>query len=54
MSNGKTRCKIRGIKLLGLKINHELNFDEHVSSLHKKSSQKLNALSEIAYCMRFD
>ena len=32
-------------KLLGVKIDHELNFNEHVSSLCKKASQKLNALS---------
>ena len=32
-------------KLLGLKVDHELNFNEHVSLLCKKASQKLNALS---------
>ena len=32
-------------KLLGVKVNHELNFNEHVSSLCKKDSQKLDALS---------
>ena len=32
-------------KLLGVKVDHELNFNEHVSSLCKKVSQKLNALS---------
>ena len=32
-------------KLLGIKVDHELNFNEHVSSLCKKVSQKLNALS---------
>ena len=41
-------------KLLGVKINHELNFNEHVSSLCKKANQKLNALSRIASCMTFD
>ena len=41
-------------KLLGVKIDHELNFSEHVSSLCKKTSQKLNALSRIASCMAFD
>ena len=35
-------------KLLGVKIDHELHFTEHVSSLCKKPSQKLNALSRIA------
>ena len=41
-------------KLLGVKIDHELNFNEHVSSLCKKASQKLNALSRIASSMTFD
>ena len=41
-------------KLLGVKIDHELNFNEHVSSLSKKASQKLNALSRIAFSMTFD
>ena len=41
-------------KLLGVKVDHELNFNEHVSSLCKKASQKLNALSRIASCMTFD
>ena len=41
-------------KLLGVKVHHELNFNEHVSSLCKKASQKLNALSRIASCMTFD
>ena len=40
-------------KLLGVKVDHELNFNEHVSSLCKKASQKLNALSRIASCMTF-
>ena len=35
-------------KLLGLKVDHELNFNEHVSLLCKKASQKLNALAQIA------
>ena len=41
-------------ELLGVKIDHELNFNEHVSSLCKKASQKLNTLSRIASCMTFD
>ena len=31
-------------KLLGVKVDHELNFNKHVSSLCKKASQKVNAL----------
>ena len=41
-------------KLMGVKINHELNFNEHVSSLCKKASLKLNAVSRIASSMTFD
>ena len=41
-------------KLLGVRVDHELNFNEHISSLYKKVSQKLNALSQIASCMTFD
>ena len=41
-------------KLLVVKVDHELNFNEHVSSLCKKASQKVNALSRIASYMTFD
>ena len=41
-------------KLLGIKVDHELNFNEHVSWLCKKASQKVNALSRIASYMTFD
>ena len=41
-------------KLLGVKVDHELNFNENVSSLCKKASQKPNAVSRIASCMTFD
>ena len=33
--------------LLGIKIDHELKFDDHVNYLCKKASQKLNALARI-------
>ena len=48
VSNGK--CE----KLLGVNVDHELNFNEHVLLLCKKASQKLNCLSRIASCMTFD
>ena len=35
-------------KLLGIKIDSHLNFKEHIQSLRKKASQKINALSKIA------
>ena len=41
-------------KLLEAEVDHELIFNEHVSSLCKKASQKLNALSQIVSCMTFD
>ena len=41
-------------KLLGITINSKLNFDEHVNNICKKTNQKLNALSRIAYYMSFD
>ena len=34
--------------LLGITIDHELKFDDHVNRLCKKSSRKLNALARIA------
>ena len=38
----------------GVKVDHEVNFNEHVSKLCKKASQKLNAVSRIESCMTFD
>ena len=40
-------------KLLGIKIDNRLTFNEHVKTLCKKTSQKLNALSRIAGNMKF-
>ena len=34
--------------LLGITIDHELKFDDHVNHLCKKASLKLNALARIA------
>ena len=36
-------------KLLGITIDSKLSFDEHVSSLCKKASQKLHALARVAH-----
>ena len=41
-------------KLLGVKVNHELNFNKYVSLLYRKASQKLNAVLRIASCMTCD
>ena len=35
-------------KLLGIKIDNNLNFKEHSESLCKKASQKITALSKLA------
>ena len=54
----KTRCLssldnevIKGnklVKLLGVKIDNKLDFNEHISSIYKKASIKLHALARIA------
>ena len=36
------------VKLLGVKIDNKLNFEDHVASLCKKASQKLHALARVA------
>ena len=40
--------------LLGIKIDSKLMFGSHVKSLCKKASQKLNALSRVAYQLDFN
>ena len=39
------------IKLLGIHINNNLNFDYHVNQLCKNASKKLHALARIAKYM---
>ena len=39
-------------KLLGVKINNNLSFDEHVADLCNKASKKLHALSRVAHFMK--
>ena len=41
-------------KLLGIKIDSNLNFKEHIECLCKKSSQKINALSRLVSSMNFE
>ena len=38
-------------KLLGVKFDHKLSFDDHVSELCKKASRKIHALSRVASYM---
>ena len=39
---------------MGITIGSELKFDSHVKSMCKKASQKLNALSKVAYQLNFN
>ena len=41
-------------KLLGMKTDSKLMFDSHVKSLCKRTSQKLNTLSGVAYQLNFN
>ena len=41
-------------KLLGIKIDNNLNYKEHIISLCKKASQKNNAFSRLALSMNFE
>ena len=38
-------------KLLGILFNNKFDFDEHVTSLCRKASQKLNAFARVAHYM---
>ena len=50
----KTISSSKCEKLLGIKIDNNLNFKEHIESLCKKASQKINALSRLASSMNFE
>ena len=45
-----SNCK----RLLGIKIDSKLNFDEHVSDIFSKATQKLHALSRVSHFMTLD
>ena len=52
---GETRIwKSKNEKLLGLTTDRNLNFDDHVFTLCKKTGKKLSALSRISNYMSFD
>ena len=38
-------------KLLGVKFDHKLSFDDHISELCKKAGKKIHALSRVASFM---
>ena len=39
------------VKLLGVTIDNQLNFNEHISNLCKKANQKLHALARVSRFM---
>ena len=41
-------------KLLGIKIDSNLNFEDHIESICKQAGAKLNALTRIANYMPFE
>ena len=47
ITNGK--CE----KLLGIKADSQLCFENHVKSLYKKASQKFNALLQVVWSLTF-
>ena len=49
----KMRC-ISSVKLLGATIANKLNFDEHITKLSKKASQKIHALARISNFMSLE
>ena len=49
-TSSSSKCE----KLLGFKIDSHLNFKEHIESLCKKASQKINALPRLASSMSFE
>ena len=42
------------VKLLGVKIESELNFNTHIEFLCRKASQKLNALTQLCSIIPFE
>ena len=42
------------VELLGITIDKNLNFTEHVSDLCKRGNQKLHALARISKCLKED
>ena len=46
---GETISARKCIKLLGIKIDNKLDYNEHISSICKKASFKLHALAQISH-----
>ena len=41
------------VKLLGIEIDNQVNFDNHVSTLCKKADFQLNAIGRLRKCIGF-
>ena len=52
--DGETIIGSKSVKLLGIKIDNRLDFNEHVSNLCKKANLKLHALARISHFMNKD
>ena len=48
---GETISARKCVKLLGIKIDNKLDFNEHICSIRKKASFKLHALARISHFM---
>ena len=49
--DGQSITCSKSVKLLGVNIDNNLDFSEHVSNICKKVSKKLHALRRVAHCM---
>ena len=47
ISNSEIKCE-ELVKLLGIDIDYQLNFDQHISSLCRKAGQQLNVLKRLS------
>ena len=47
ISNSGIKCE-ELVKLLGIDIDYQLNFDQHISSLCRKAGQQLNVLKRLS------
>ena len=49
--DGHTIPASKSVKLLGVQIDNNLDFSEHVTTICKNVSKKLHALRRISHCM---
>ena len=48
VSNTQTKYILDVVKLLGVDIDYQLNFDQHISNLCRKAGQQLNVLKRLS------